>query len=294
MKKFRFLQLGIVALSMLATTTVFADTTANVLIDGSTQQVQYTDQQPLIINSRTYVPIRDVFETMNFKVEWDNESKTVGLINDYYYILLFTKTNSMAVIDNEFGISYYPKLQNEVQLVNGRTLLPLREILESVGYSLTWDSETKSAIVFDRNDYTAFKANKAEINAIADKKFEYNKYNNLAENENAFVKNVYDTVEKLDNIAKSYTASRVTAKSSAQLMKDISKDFFAVECPEKYSGLDEKLADIYIERANNLVVIDEILQLNGNNKELANLLYATDKARTVSRIKAVMQEIENK
>ena len=39
-------------------------------MDG--QQIEFEDQQPIIVDGRTLVPVRGVFEAMGFEVEWEN------------------------------------------------------------------------------------------------------------------------------------------------------------------------------------------------------------------------------
>lgn len=63
MKRFIAIALATV---MMSTSMVFADTNANVFVGDNL--VTYSDQQPVIINERTYVPIRDVFEKMGFRL----------------------------------------------------------------------------------------------------------------------------------------------------------------------------------------------------------------------------------
>ena len=147
--------------SLMMTTAVHAD--VNVLVNGV--PVQYSDQAPVIINERTYIPIRDVFEKLGFKVDWDGESKAVTISDDYYIIVLMTRTNGMVTAECDLDFTYR-QLENTVQIINGRTMLPLREILESVGYELGWDAETKSAIVNDKNNYDLLKTTKAETEKV--------------------------------------------------------------------------------------------------------------------------------
>jgi len=118
---------------MLMSAPVFAD---GIVYDG--EQIQYTSQQPVIVNSRTYVPIRDVFEKLGFDVEWDSGTKIVKISNDYRYIILTTGTSKIFAYDVYFNITA-KKLENSVQIINGRTMLPLREILENAGYEIQWD-----------------------------------------------------------------------------------------------------------------------------------------------------------
>ena len=48
-------------------------------IDGS--RINFPDQQPVVQNGRTMIPVRGVFEQLGFKVGWNNEKKTVSLSN---------------------------------------------------------------------------------------------------------------------------------------------------------------------------------------------------------------------
>ena len=115
--------------------------------------VTYTDQTPVIINDRTYVPIRDVFEKMGFQVDWEQSLKLVTISNDYYYVYIKVDTNGLWILDKAMQTTC-TTLTDKVQLVNGRTMLPLRQILEAMGYSIQWDGATKSSIVVDNNNYT--------------------------------------------------------------------------------------------------------------------------------------------
>lgn len=140
---------------MFSASAVYADT--NVFFEN--RLVRYSDQTPVIVDSRTYIPIRDVFETMGYTVDWNAELKTVEISNDYYTVVLYTKTSGMFNTDPSLDPSY-KRLENEIRLINGRTMLPLREILESMGYALDWDAETKSTYISDKNDYAYLEKHK--------------------------------------------------------------------------------------------------------------------------------------
>jgi|GEM_PF-6652669 len=58
-----------------------------VTVDG--QAVDFPGGQgPVIVNSRTLVPVRGVFETLGFEVDWDNETRTAIITDDNYEILI--------------------------------------------------------------------------------------------------------------------------------------------------------------------------------------------------------------
>ena len=52
--------------------TAFANDGISVVIDGV--RVAFDDQQPVIVDGRTLVPVRGVFETLGFEVEWEAPS----------------------------------------------------------------------------------------------------------------------------------------------------------------------------------------------------------------------------
>lgn len=92
----------------------------------------------LIINSRTYIPMRAVFEALGYTVDWLPDVKAVVLTKDNVEVILFTKTNT---------VTGYGVLKNPVKIVNDRTYLPFRELLNVLGYQVEWNADTKTAIV---------------------------------------------------------------------------------------------------------------------------------------------------
>jgi hypothetical protein len=142
---------------MLMSAPVFAD---GIVYDGAA--ISYSDQQPVIMDGRTYVPIRDVFEKLGFEVDWNADTKAVTISNDYHNIMILTGSSKLLATDSYMNITAC-KLENSVKLVNGRTMLPLREILEKANYELVWDAETKTTTIKDNNDYEALKAEKEKL-----------------------------------------------------------------------------------------------------------------------------------
>lgn len=109
--------------------------------------IQYADQKPVILNDRTYVPIRDVFEALDFNVEWNGQTKRVKLSNNIYIMDVDLTTNILSVYETSKGETRSFELTDKPILVSGRTMLPLREILEAVNYSVEWDEQSKSVTI---------------------------------------------------------------------------------------------------------------------------------------------------
>jgi hypothetical protein len=118
---------------------IFADEPIKVAVNG--QYVDFNGQNPVIIDGRTLIPVRGVFEYLGFSVDWNSDSQQVFIINDDYTVV-------MAIGDNEFttnGESHNMDVPS--QIISGRTMLPIRAVLESVGYYIEWEDTTRTITI---------------------------------------------------------------------------------------------------------------------------------------------------
>jgi len=96
------------------------------------------DVNPIVINNRTLVPLRKIFETLGAEVQWDAATQTI------------TATNGLNNIKIGIGNSVAEKngqaieLDIPPQIINNRTLVPLRFVSESFGANVNWDDSTKT------------------------------------------------------------------------------------------------------------------------------------------------------
>ncbi|TYQ18215.1 UNVERIFIED_CONTAM: copper amine oxidase-like protein [Acetivibrio alkalicellulosi] len=95
------------------------------------------DVKPQIIKGRTVVPVRGIFEHLNAQVEWFEETRTVLVLKDD--IRIFLIIDSINAYVNEELI----KLDVPAMIVDGRTLVPLRFISESLGADVSWDEKNR-------------------------------------------------------------------------------------------------------------------------------------------------------
>ena len=122
----------------LASTAVYANN-ITVTIDG--QQVSFGDQQPVIVDGRTLVPVRGVFELMGFEVDWNDEARQAILESEDYIVII---TIGSATFTTN-GVSH--TFDVPAQTIGGRTMVPIRLVLESVGYYLDWDGGTSTVLI---------------------------------------------------------------------------------------------------------------------------------------------------
>ncbi len=93
------------------------------------------DQQPIIENGRTLVPIRGIFEALDATVGWDGTTQTVTAQRGDTSISLQIGSAKMYVNGEE------KILDVPAKLVGGRTLVPARAVSEAFGCDVQWDAE---------------------------------------------------------------------------------------------------------------------------------------------------------
>jgi len=92
------------------------------------------DVPPQIINGRTLVPLRGIFEKFGAQVNWESSSQTIKANKENTMVEL--KIGKTTALIN--GVE--KKLDVPAQIISGRTLVPLRFISESMGLKVNWDN----------------------------------------------------------------------------------------------------------------------------------------------------------
>ncbi len=99
------------------------------------------DVDPQIINSRTMVPLRAIFEEFGAEVLWDEATATATAVSKLNTIKI-TRDSATAYI-NDAPVT----LDSPATIVNGRFLVPLRFISEAYGAEVAWVGDTQTAII---------------------------------------------------------------------------------------------------------------------------------------------------
>ncbi len=99
------------------------------------------DVQPTLINSRTLVPMRAIFEALGASVSWDNSTDTATGV-------LGNTTVSLTINSNIMYKNGAPtELDAPAAIINDRTLVPVRAISEAFGANVEWNDNTKQVII---------------------------------------------------------------------------------------------------------------------------------------------------
>ena len=122
-----------------------ADDDIKVMLDG--ERIAF-DVQPQIIDERTMVPLRAIFEALGASVDWDQETQTVTAVKGDTKIALTIGKNVIYVNDKPIELDVAPLIIDE------RTLVPIRAIAEGFGASVNWDQDRYCVII--SSDHSSF------------------------------------------------------------------------------------------------------------------------------------------
>lgn len=98
-------------------------------------------QEPVIVNDRTLVPLRAIFEAMGATVEWDDAAKTVTAVRGDTTISLAIGSDQLYVNGQAVTIDV------PAQIINERTMVPVRAIAESFGCEVDWNDGARRVYI---------------------------------------------------------------------------------------------------------------------------------------------------
>ncbi len=117
-----------------------AEPDITVKVDGNI--VSFPDQEPTIQNNRTLVPVRFVAEELGYDVDWGEDDNTA--IIDGGRIIFYIGTDR-AIINGK-----NVTLDVKSELINNRTMVPLRVIAETLNCTVDWFGSNRMVLVNKR------------------------------------------------------------------------------------------------------------------------------------------------
>ncbi len=124
-----------VIMALIMTNNVFAGE-ISVNLDG--EAVEFEGQEPVIVDGRTLIPVRGVFEQLGYEVSWDNSTKTAQLKNGNTSVSVTADAEELNVNGESVALDV------PAQIINGSMMLPLRAVGEAAGLEVNWDGDTKT------------------------------------------------------------------------------------------------------------------------------------------------------
>ncbi len=111
---------------------------AKITTNGTAKELDVPAQ---LIDNRTMVPLRAIFEALGASVEWDGDTKTVTSVKGDTTVKLTVGENKLTVNGTEKALDV------PGQIVENRTLVPVRAISEAFGCEVGWDAETRTVTI---------------------------------------------------------------------------------------------------------------------------------------------------
>ena len=128
---FHFNIKSLALLSLTAALSIGSASAASLVVDGAAVP---SDVAPVVVNGRTLVPVRALFESLGATVGWEESTQTA------------TATKGSTVISMQIGnttayVNGVAKtLDVPAQTIEGRTMAPARFVAESLNATVNWDS----------------------------------------------------------------------------------------------------------------------------------------------------------
>ena len=99
------------------------------------------DVIPYIKNDRTYIPVRFITESLGASVEWNGDTQEVTIRSEEAVIILKIGNKTIKVDNKQYKMDAAP------EIVNDRTMLPVRFIAEHLNCEVNWEASTSSVII---------------------------------------------------------------------------------------------------------------------------------------------------
>lgn len=118
------------------------DITIGTFVDGvDVDYEKYDSVLPQIKNGTTLVPVRAVTEAFDAAVTWNGEDRTVTVKSGDTEIVL-TIDSAKAIVNGE-----EKELTAAPEIVEGRTIVPVRFIAQALGMDVEWDDASRTIII---------------------------------------------------------------------------------------------------------------------------------------------------
>lgn len=124
------------------------------------------DVQPQLIDNRTMVPLRKIFEAMGAVVDWNNDTQTVTATKGDERVIA-TINSKNVYINGETKTLDVPPM-----VIDDRTLVPVRFVAEAFGANVDWNEVAQTVII-------GTKQSRPEISLTTDVLTTYKEYSHF-------------------------------------------------------------------------------------------------------------------
>lgn len=121
-------------------TVAYREKEVHVIVDGN--ELKGLDMPAIIIDSRTLVPLRAIFESMGAEVRWNSSNQMITATFENGDVVKMYIDNKAGIVNgNAFNMDVAPKI------INDRTMVPVRAIAEAIGANVGWNDSTRTVTI---------------------------------------------------------------------------------------------------------------------------------------------------
>ncbi len=156
MKKFVSISLGILIMFLLSFTAqagmklvydgkthVYNEKPVGIVVNGEKLS---PPMPPILLNGRTVVPARAVFEKLGASVEWKANTQQVFIKSPLTNIILKINSSNASVNGSQV------RTDMPAKIINGSTMIPIRFVSEQLGMKVVWNSGTRLVTIDKRQN----------------------------------------------------------------------------------------------------------------------------------------------
>ena len=222
----------------------------SVYVDGT--QISF-DVEPQLIDGRTMVPLRAIFEALNASVEWDDKTQTVTSIKDGTIVCLTIDKPILKKNDAEIVLDVPP------MLVDKRTLVPVRAVAESFDAKVDWDDMNNSVNIVTNVEHDDINAVNSAGENISEEGIYYNGSNILDFGVYSGVLPIRK-IEQFGIAQHVYDLSKLPENTVNEYVNEIKQHGFTVlrSTNSTYEFFDSELHELKLYMLNNQLYIEYI------------------------------------
>ncbi|NCB62970.1 MAG: copper amine oxidase N-terminal domain-containing protein [Clostridia bacterium] len=133
------------SLSLPAMAAETANKGISVQLDG--ENIAFTDAAPVLVEGRTYLPARAVFEAMGAELVYDAPTQTVTATRDGMKLTMVVGDVNAAIEANGVSVPLVMDVAPFIQ--NDRTYVPVRFAASAFGCQVGWDQDDQTVVLVD-------------------------------------------------------------------------------------------------------------------------------------------------
>ncbi len=216
-----------------------------VLLEG--QELKF-DVPPQIIEGRTLLPLRAIFEALGLEVGWDDATRRITGIAEGKEIILKLDSKDAKVngVDKILDVP--------AKAINGRTLVPVRFIAESLDMNVVWNQESKT-VKISKDDIIEWKYEGYE-GAYPHKEYERKYVNGVKSEETRYNGNNHEFGPETRVLSEKNNHIKISFERDNNLILDY-KDEIKSKFEHSYYSAEAKLSNLYYNVETKKFRIDE-------------------------------------